>query len=244
MAREGNPAQPCRPAAKRGVFWTCLAAGFLAILLSLAASLAWNATRADLFTAGLNATVVAQGRVSQSDADGFVQTTLAYLTGAAQAWEPTVTLGDHSLAVPEAFQTHMATVRGWVLSAGMLLSVGAALMTLLLLAGLWLPARGARHGWFSAAGFYGGAGLALALLVAVGVWGVADFNGLWAWIHATLIPDGVFPAGEEIMILFPVRLFAGYLLPVALGLGLGTALVLLVPPLIKRGQTRRTRTAS
>ena len=30
----------------------------------------------------------------------------------------------------------------------------------------------------------------------------------------------------------------------ALGLGLGTALVLLVPPLIKRGQTRRTRTAS
>ena len=38
--------------------------------------------------------------------------------------------------------------------------------------------------------------------------------------------------------------FAGYLLPVALGLGLGTALVLLVPPLIKRGQTRRTRTAS
>ena len=167
MAREGNPAQPCRPAAKRGVFWTCLAAGFLAILLSLAASLAWNATRADLFTAGLNATVVAQGRVSQSDADGFVQTTLAYLTGAAQAWEPTVTLGDHSLAVPEAFQTHMATVRGWVLSAGVLLPGGAALIALLLLLGLWLPARGERRARFSAAGFYSGAGLALLLLVAL-----------------------------------------------------------------------------
>lgn len=243
MAREGNPAQPCRPAAKCGVFWTCLAAGFLAVFLSLAASLAWNATRADLFSAGLNATVVAQGQISQSDADGFVQTTLAYLTGVARVWEPTVTLGDHSLAVPDAFQTHMATVRGWVLSAGVLLSIGAALMTLLLLAGLWIPARRARYGWFSAPGFYCGAGLALALLVAVGLWGVADFNGLWAWIHATLIPDGVFPDGEEIMILFPVRLFAGYLPPVALGFGFGTALVLLVPPLISRGRARRARTA-
>lgn len=243
MAREGNPAQPCRPAAKRGVFWTCLAAGFLAVLLSLATSLAWNATRADLFSAGLNATVVAQGRVSQSDADGFVQTTLAYLTGAVRVWEPTVTLGDHPLVVPNAFQTHMATVRGWVLSAGVLLPGGAVLLTLLLLAGLWLPARGVRRARFSAAGYYGGAGLALALLVAVGLWGVADFNGLWAWIHATLIPDGVFPAGEEIMILFPVRLFAGYLPPVALGFGLGTALVLLAPPLVGRGRARRARTA-
>jgi hypothetical protein len=228
--------------AKRGVPGACLAAGFLAVLLMLAASLVWNATRADLFRAGLNATVVAQGRVSQSDADAFVQSTLQYLTGAAQVWEPTVTLGDHALAVPEAFRAHMATVRGWVLSAGVLLPGGAALIALLLLLGLWFPVRGERRARFSAAGFYSGAGLALMLLVALGLWGVADFNGLWAWIHATLIPDGVFPAGEEMMILFPVRLFAGYLPPVALGFGLGTALVLLAPPLVGRVQARRART--
>ena len=55
----------------------------------------------------------------------------------------------------------------------------------------------------------------LGLIAALLLWAVADFNSLWMVIHRVLIPGGIFPAGEPVMQLFPLKLFFGYLPPLA-----------------------------
>ena len=213
---------------KRGAFWTCLIAALLLMLLSLAGAIAYNATRVDLLRQGVNQYVVGQGVVSQSDADAFVNDTLDYLTGIKTVWEPAVTIANHRVGVPEAFKTHMATVKGWVESAKGVLLAGAAI-ALLLLGRAMIGTKGSKKSPFSIGGYYLGAGIPLAVIAGIGLWGYLNFDGLWAWVHTAIIPDGIFNAGEEIMQLFPVEVFSGYLQPVAVTFGICAAVVLALP---------------
>lgn len=216
---------------KRGAFWTCLIAAALLVLLALAGSIAYNATRVSLFRDAVNQHVVAAGLISQSDADAFVNDTLDYLTGIKTVWEPAITVGDHRIGVPETFKAHMATVKGWVENAKAVLLAGAAIV-LLLLSRAMVGVKGARRGPFSVGGYYLGAAIPLMLIAGVGLWGYLNFDGLWDWVHRTLIPDGIFDAGEEIMQLFPVSMFASYLKPVAITFGIGAAIVLALPAVL------------
>ena len=217
---------------KRGAFLTCFIAGFLLVLLSLGAAIAYNATRVDLLKQGVDRYVVGQGILSQSDADGFVTDTLDYLTGIKSAWEPAVTIAGHRVGVPEAFKTHMATVKGWVDRAAGILLAGAAIVLLLLSRAL-IGAKGSRKSPFSVGGYYLGVGVPLLAAAGLGLWGTLNFDGLWSWVHTALIPDGIFSAGEEIMKLFPVEVFSGYLQPVAVTFGICIAVTLALPLLLK-----------
>lgn len=216
---------------KRGALWTCFIAGFLLILLSLGLALAINVTRVDLLKKGIDTYAVAKGIVSQSDADAFVNDTLDYLTGIKTVWEPAVTVGGYRIGVPDAFKAHMATVKGWMESAKAILLAGAAIV-LLLLGRAMIGVKGSAKSPFSAGGYYLGAAVPLVVLVGVGLWGVFNFDSLWAWLHTTLIPDGIFPVGEEIMKLFTVDVFSGYLPPVATTFALCAGITLLLPLLL------------
>ena len=216
---------------KRGAFWTCFLIGLLLVLLSLGIALALNVTRTDLLKQGVDTYVVATGMVSQSDADAFVNDTVDYLTGIKSLWEPAVTIGGFRVGVPEAFKTHMATVKGWVESAKAILLAVAAIVLLLLTRAL-IGVKGSKKSPFSAGGYYLGAAIPLLLLVGVGLWGYLDFDGLWAWVHTTFIPDGIFSATEQIMQLFPVKVFSGYLQPVAMTFAICIGLVLALPLLL------------
>lgn len=216
---------------KRGAFWTCFLIGLLLVLLSLGVALGLNVTRVDLLKQGVDTHVVATGILSQSDADAFVTDTLDYLTGIKSLWEPAVTIGGFRVGVPEAFKAHMATVKGWVDSAKAILLVGAAIV-LLLLSRVLVGVKGSRRSPFSVGGYYLGAAIPLLLLVGVGVWGYLDFDSLWAWVHTVFIPDGIFSATEQIMQLFPVEVFSGYLQPVTISFGIGAGIVLALPLLL------------
>ena len=64
---------------------------------------------------------------------------------------------------------------------------------------------------------------------------------MWGFLHRTLIPDGIFPAGEPVMLLFPESLFAAYL-PRILGLfALFCAVILLLPPAVSAISQRLTK---
>ena len=213
---------------KRGAFLTCLIAALLLMLLAMAGSLAYNVTKVSLLKEAVNQSIVVQGLVSQSDADAFVNDTMDYLTGVKTVWEPAITIGDHRIAVPDAFKIHMATVKGWVDSAKAILLAIAAIVLVLLWRAL-VGTKGSKKSPFSVGGYYLGAGIPLVLTLGVGLWGYLDFNGLWAWVHTTFIPDGIFAAGEEIMKLFPITLFQHYLVPVGTTFAILAGIVLVLP---------------
>lgn len=217
---------------KRGAFWTCFIAALLLIVLSAAAALYWNGTKVSLFQQGLNQAVVAQGVISEADATAFANETLDYLTGIRSQWEPAVTIADHRIGIPETFKTHMATVKGWVSAFTGVMIAGLGIVVVLLLRAL-IGSKNGRKSPFSLGGWYLGAALPLLLLGGVGVWGLLNFNGLWNWVHATFIPDGIFSAADEIMKLFPVELFQSYLKPVGVTFGILAAVVLALPLLLK-----------
>jgi hypothetical protein len=191
-------------------------------------AVAGRAGDARLFRSGLERYVAARGILSQSDADVFAAGTVAYLNGETDAWPPSVTYGDHPLAVPEAFTAHMAAVRSWMAFARAAVPAAVAAALVLLTLALLLCGRGGA--WSRRSGGitpgrrsrFSGAGRVRR--------GVFDFNGFWAWLHETFIPGGIFYAGEEIMQLFPLNLFADYLGPVGAACGLYAGLTLLAPP--------------
>ena len=216
---------------KRGAFLTCLIAGLLLMLLAMGAAIAYNVTRVDLLKAGVNQYVVGQNIISQSDADSFVNDTMDYLTGIKSVWEPAVTIAGHRVGVPDAFKAHMANVKGWVESATGVLLAGAAI-ALLLLGRSLVGVKGSSKSSFSVGGYYLGAGIPLVAALGLGLWGMLNFDGLWAWLHAAIIPDGIFAAGEEVMKLFPVEVFSGYLQPVATTFAICAGVVLVLPLLL------------
>jgi hypothetical protein len=110
--------------------------------------------------------------------------------------------------------------------------LGGAAIALLLLGRSLVGAKGSKQNPFSLGGYYLGAGVPLVLALGLGLWGYFGFDTMWAAVHTLLIPDGIFPAGEAIMQLFPVEVFGGYLQPVALTFALCAGIVLVLPLLL------------
>ena len=220
-----------RPGKQKKAFLLCMTVAFLLTLLAAVGAVVCNMIRTELFRNAMNDALVAPGLVSMEDADAFARQTVDYLAGRQAIWEPDVTLNGRHVDVPEAFSAHMANVKRWVGYAGILLA-GLAAIALLL---LWRVMAGARSGkrGFSFWGYGLGALIPLGTLAGFGLWSSLDFQGMWAWLHRTFIPDGIFSAQEDIMRLFPLEVFASYLRPVAITFGACMAVVLLLPWLMK-----------
>lgn len=217
---------------KRGAFWTCLIAAFLMVLLAAAGSLAYNMTKVSLFEEGiLNHVDLASLGVDESSAKSFAVATIAYLQDTVGTWEPIILVRDHVMPIPQAFKDHMATVKGWVSAAKGVMLAGLAIV-LLLLGRALIGQKGGRKSPFSLGGYYLGALIPLLAIAGLGVWATVNFDGLWAWLHTTFIPDGIFNAAEPIMQLFPLQLFAGYLRPVGTTFGVCVAVILALPLLL------------
>jgi hypothetical protein len=214
---------------KRAAFWLCFLAGFMWTIVSFLGAVVCRAGDDALFSAGVNRYIVADGILTQADADEFVAQTMAYLSGERSDWSPEVHYAGHTLVIPQAFTAHMATVRGWLRFARLVLPFTAAVAVGMAALGYMLSGcKGARR--FPLGGYALGWGFPLLLALGVGLWGALDFSGFWAWLHNALIPDGIFSAQEEIMQLFPLMLFASYIAPVGVTFGLFAGASLLLPP--------------
>ncbi len=205
----------------------CFLAGLLLTLAALFGSVAVGAARTDLFRDGMNRCVVSAGIISRADTDAFAEETIGYLTGVRDTWTPAVTVDGKPLVVPEAFSAHMASVRAAMLAARTAVPLAAAAGFLLLAACMF--AAGKPGGAFSRGGYFSGAVLPVPVALGLGLWAMLDFNAFWAWLHTTFIPNGIFPAGEAVMRLFPQALFAGYAAPVGILFAGFWAAVLLLP---------------
>lgn len=176
------------------------AAGFWLVVVLILASILVPALNPARFEQAVLNTVNPQAvGMSESDLTAFARETMAYLRAEKDAWQPQT-----PFAIPASFAKHMAEVRGWVDVLKIVLPIGA----LLAVAGLWFGRclRAARNGLLCMLG----------LMAAVLLWAAVDFNSLWMIIHRVLIPGGIFPAGEPVMQLFPLKLFFGYL-PAVIG---------------------------
>ena len=205
MAYDRDPAGQTH----RGAFFRCFLASFLLVLVAAGACVYFNAVDRQLFETALleNVDYAALGM----DADSmrsFAEETILFLTDAQDSWEPSI------------------TVKGWVSAASTLLVCGTVAAVALL---AWALATSGRRGGFSTQGYYAGTILPLLLIAGVGLWASLDFGGMWEILHRTLIPDGIFPADELVMQLFPETLFSAYLPPVLLMLVLMLAAVLVLP---------------
>lgn len=213
----------------RGAFFRCFLASFLLVLVAAGACVYFNAVDRQLFETALleNVDYAALGM----DADSmrsFAEETILFLTDAQDSWEPSITVAGFpaSRFIPQNFRDHMVTVKGWVSAASALLVCGTVAAVALL---AWALATSGRRGGFSTQGYYAGTILPLLLIAGVGLWASLDFGGMWEMLHRTLIPDGIFPAVELVMQLFPETLFSAYLPPVLLMLVLMLAAVLVLP---------------
>ena len=162
---------------------------------------------------------------------------MRYFRGETDRWEPEVTAASGPIVISEAFTRHMETVRNGIRTARALAIAGAILGTALMALAVWKKR-------FSLSGYELGASLPLMLAAILGLWAAADFSAMWGWLHRTFIPDGIFPAYEPVMLLFPGSLFAEYLPPVLTAFGLTALAVLVLPPLLRAGYRRFPRNRS
>lgn len=214
---------------RRGAFLRCFLASFLLVVMTAAASVYLNAVDRQLFeTALLENVDYAVLGMDESSVRSFADETILFLTDAQDSWEPRITVAGFpaSRFIPQDFRDHMVTVKGWVSAATSVFLCGAATVIVLL---AWALAGAGRRGGFSSRGYYVGTIVPLLLIAGVGLWASLDFSGMWEMLHRTLIPDGIFPADELVMRLFPETLFSAYLPPVLLMLVLMLAAVLVLP---------------
>lgn len=233
----------------------CFMAALVLMTLALCMAVYLSATDAGLFERGVLSNVNLAGlQISEADARRFAAETIAYLRGETDAWAPVVVAGGKPLEISEDFTAHMATVRGrtnaavWLLPAG--LAAGLALIAGALIFGGGsrkgsypltgageqsspLQRGGARKSPFPTVCWYAGTLLPLAALCGLMLWARIDFSGMWAWLHVSFIPDGIFDAAEPIMSMFPASLFADYLKPVGISFGVMAAIVLALPIALK-----------
>ena len=225
MARE----TPSRAAGGRLAAVCCFLASLILTLVASAASVYFNAVDRQLFTNALlnNVDYTALG-MDESSMRSFADETIRFLTDEQDSWEPQIVVAGFpaSRFIPQAFRDHMVTVKGWVSAAVTLLLTGCALVAALLACALVGAGKG---GGFRSRAYYAGVVPPVLLVGGVALWARLDFNGMWALLHRTLIPDGIFPADELVMRLFPETLFSAYLPPVLLLLGLMLAAVLVLP---------------
>ena len=175
--------------------------------------------------------------IPQEELRAFAGETMRYFRGETDRWEPEVTAASGPIVISEAFTRHMETVRNGIRTARALAIAGAILGTALMALAVWKKR-------FSLAGYELGASLPLMLAAILGLWAAADFSAMWGWLHRTFIPDGIFPAYEPVMLLFPGSLFAEYLPPVLTAFGLAALAVLGLPPLLRAGYRRFSRNRS
>ena len=214
---------------RRGAFGRCFIASFLLVLMAAAASVYLNAVDRQLFETALLENVDYTVQCMDEDSvRSFADETILFLTDAQDSWEPSITVAGFpaSRFIPQSFRDHMVTVKGWVSAATSVFLCGAAAVIALL---AWALATSGRRGGFSTQGYYAGTIVPLLLIAGVGLWASLDFGGMWEMLHRTLIPDGIFPADELVMRLFPETLFSAYLPPVMLMLVLMLAAVLVLP---------------
>ena len=214
---------------RRGAFGRCFIASFLLVLMAAAASVYLNAVDRQLFeTTLLESVDYAVLGMDEDSVRSFADETILFLTDAQDSWEPSITVAGFpaSRFIPQNFRDHMVTVKGWVSAATSVFLCGAAAVIALL---AWALATSGRRGGFSTQGYYAGTIVPLLLIAGVGLWASLDFGGMWEMLHRTLIPDGIFPADELVMRLFPETLFSAYLPPVLLMLVLMLAAVLVLP---------------
>ena len=214
---------------RRGAFGRCFIASFLLVLMAAAASVYLNAVDRQLFETTLleNVDYAVLG-MDEDSVRSFADETILFLTDAQDSWEPSITVAGFpaSRFIPQSVRDHMVTVKGWVSAATSVFLCGAAAVIALL---AWALATSGRRGGFSTQGYYAGTIVPLLLIAGVGLWASLDFGGMWEMLHRTLIPDGIFPADELVMRLFPETLFSAYLPPVLLMLVLMLAAVLVLP---------------
>ena len=222
-----DPSSAARP--RRAAFFRCFLASLLLVLVAAGASVYLNAVDGQLLETALleNVDYAALG-MDAASVSSFADETILFLTDAQDSWEPSITVAGFpaSRFIPQDFREHMVTVKGWVSAASTLLMCGAAAAVLLL---AWALATSGRRGGFSMQGYYAGTLLPLLFIAGVGLWASLDFGGMWEMLHRTLIPDGIFPADELVMRLFPETLFSAYRPPVMLMLVLMLAAVLVLP---------------
>lgn len=175
--------------------------------------------------------------IPQEELRAFAGETMRYFRGETDRWEPAVTAASGPIVISEAFTRHMETVRNGIRTARALAIAGAVLGAALMALAVWKKR-------FSLAGYELGGSLPLMLAAILGLWAAADFSAMWGWLHRTFIPDGIFPAYEPVMLLFPGSLFAEYLPPVLTAFGLTALAVLGLPPLLRAGYRRFPRNRS
>ena len=204
------------------------AAGFLAVILLIVAAVITPAMNPARFEKAVLNTVNREAvGMSESDLTAFARETMDFLRGKKDSWEPRT-----PFPVPQSFADHMAEVRGWIKAfPAAAIGVQALVMAVLFLR--------PQERWL-------GAGLASAfgLIAAVILWAVIDFDSLWMVIHRVLIPNGIFPANEPVMQLFPLSLFFSYIRSVVCWLGAYMAGVLGLGWLIRAISRRRRRSTS
>ena len=228
---------------KSGAFLTCLIAGFLLVALALGAAVYLHAARVDTFETLLLQNLDPQALgTDEGSIRSFARETIFYITGAQETWNPQITVAGLPASgfIPQSFYDHMKTVQSAVKSAQAAFWAGAGIVVALLGYAVIGAKKGAKKGVkkgtkgggqlsFSLGGYYVGAGVALLLILGIGLWSYLDFQGFWAVLHQYLIPDGIFSAAEPIMQLFPLEMFAGYLEPVFMTFGLFAVGILLLP---------------
>lgn len=207
--------------------------GLWLMLVCLLAAVYLPASSTERFAQALLAHVDAAAlQTDEASLVQFARDTMDYLLGRTEGWQPAISIWGLRDFIPQSFTRHMATVRGWCDTIPWILGVGGALC-------LCLLALCLRRGLHPSAWRWG-VGLPLLLLLAAGLWALADFNSLWGFIHRTFIPDGIFPAGEPVMALFPQSLFLSYL-PIVAGLAGGAALLALALPSLVHLFAKRSR---
>lgn len=237
-----------RAAARRGPRVNALGAlvsfalGLCLCVLSMAYAVGLHVTDVDQFRRAADEALVQTGVLTAQDAERFAQETIGYLTGRRAAWLSAVTVGGQAVPVPEAFAAHMAQVRRWVTAFRFVLPLMILNIVLLIFLTL-VGAMALKTRMFAARSYLLGAFIPLLLAGAGFAWAALDFASFWDVLHQALIPGGIFAAGESVMQLFPLTLFAGYTAPIALTFSYCLVLVALLPALLlfvdRRARRRR-----
>ena len=180
-------------------------ASFLLVLVAAGACVYFNAVDRQLFETALleNVDYAALGMGRGTAMRSFAEETILFLTDAQDSWEPSITVAGFpaSRFIPQNFRDHMVTVKGWVSAASTLLVCGT--VAAVALAGLGAghlrpPGRIFKRKGITQERF--------CRCCSLQGWACGP-----AWIlaacgrccTATLIPDGIFPADELVMQLFP-----------------------------------------
>lgn len=159
----------------------------------------------------------------------FCRDTIAYITGKAQMWNANGILSGTGISASDDFVMHMAEVRHMFTAGELACAVlfGVGILTFLAGVKTWFSGRCWRIGTLIFPG----------LLLMAGGWCAVDFNGFWYVLHKVFIPGGIFSASETIMVLFPAKLFAGYIVPVIGAYGILLVALLLLPKMLKRKES-------